>query len=143
MRAFPSVALILNANRILMRIAIAGSTIWRYGSAMGRNSHTELGHLARLLVAAAALGGCDRSTRDIRYDAEDRGITMAEPKRADREKCYGIALAQYNDCAAGPGTDCAGTAQKDYMPDRWKYVPAGSCEDAGGTLTPGEAKTNG
>ncbi len=26
------------------------------------------------------------------------------------EKCYGIAKAGENDCAAGPGTSCAGTS---------------------------------
>ena len=110
---------------------------------MGQSSRTELKHMARLLVVAATLSGCDNSARDIRYDAEDRGIVMPEPKKAEREKCYGVALAQYNDCAAGPGTDCAGTATKDYMPDRWKYVPAGSCKTAGGSLIPRKSGDNG
>ena len=26
-----------------------------------------------------------------------------------KEKCYGVSLAGGNDCAAGPGTTCAGT----------------------------------
>jgi uncharacterized membrane protein len=29
---------------------------------------------------------------------------------AATEKCYGIAMAGKNDCAAGPGTTCAGTS---------------------------------
>jgi uncharacterized membrane protein len=95
---------------------------------------TDLLNLAGLLAAAATLASCDRATTAIQYDAEDRGLTMPQPKKASREKCYGIAKAQYNDCAAGPGTDCAGTATKDYMPDRWKYVPAGKCEELGGSL---------
>ncbi|PTX47543.1 MULTISPECIES: DUF2282 domain-containing protein [Gemmobacter] len=45
----------------------------------------------------------------------------------DMEKCYGVAMAGQNDCAAGPGTTCAGTATKDYQGNAWKYVPAGTC----------------
>lgn len=45
----------------------------------------------------------------------------------DMEKCYGVALAGQNDCAAGPGTSCAGTSTKDYQGNAWKYVPAGTC----------------
>jgi hypothetical protein len=108
---------------------------------MGQNRRTELLHLAGLL-AAASLGGCEKPTTDIRYDPKDRGLTMPAPKTAEREKCYGVALAQYNDCAAGPGTECAGTATKDYMPDRWKYVATGSCEAQGGSLTARKSKND-
>ena len=105
---------------------------------MGRDGQTELLKLASLLLATAALGSCDNATNDIRYDDADKGIVMLQPKKAEREKCYGVARAQFNDCAAGPKTDCAGTATKDNMPDRWKYTPAGQCDDLGGTLIPGE-----
>ena len=44
-----------------------------------------------------------------------------------KEKCYGIALAGQNDCAAGPGTTCAGTSKVDYQGNSWKLVPAGDC----------------
>lgn len=43
------------------------------------------------------------------------------------EKCYGIAKAGKNDCAAGPGTSCAGTSTRDYQGDAWKLVPKGEC----------------
>jgi uncharacterized membrane protein len=43
------------------------------------------------------------------------------------EKCYGVAMAGQNDCAAGPGTTCAGTATMDYQGNAWKLVPAGTC----------------
>ncbi|MBG53104.1 MAG: DUF2282 domain-containing protein [Alphaproteobacteria bacterium] len=43
------------------------------------------------------------------------------------EKCYGVALAGQNDCAAGPGTSCAGTSTIDYQGNAWKLVPAGTC----------------
>jgi uncharacterized membrane protein len=51
-----------------------------------------------------------------------------------KEKCYGIALKGKNDCAAGPGTSCAGTATKDYQGNAWKYVAGGSCVKMGGSL---------
>ena len=43
------------------------------------------------------------------------------------EKCYGVALAGKNDCKAGAGTTCAGTAQANYQGNAWKYVKAGAC----------------
>jgi uncharacterized membrane protein len=43
------------------------------------------------------------------------------------EKCFGISLAGQNDCAAGPGTTCAGTSTVDYQGNAWKLVPAGTC----------------
>ena len=51
-----------------------------------------------------------------------------------KDKCYGIALKGKNDCAAGPGTSCAGTSTVDYQGNAWKYVAKGSCEKMGGTL---------
>ena len=45
----------------------------------------------------------------------------------DMEKCYGVALAGQNDCAAGEGTTCAGTSKVDYQGNSWKLVPAGTC----------------
>ena len=46
---------------------------------------------------------------------------------AAMEKCFGVALAGQNDCAAGPGTTCAGTATMDYQGNAFKLVPAGTC----------------
>lgn len=51
----------------------------------------------------------------------------AEKAAAAKEKCYGIAMAGKNDCAAGPGTSCAGTSKSDHQASAWKYVPAGTC----------------
>jgi uncharacterized membrane protein len=54
----------------------------------------------------------------------------AEPKpppTADQEKCFGIALKGQNDCAAGPGTTCAGTSKIDFQGNAWKIVPKGTC----------------
>lgn len=46
----------------------------------------------------------------------------------EMEKCYGVSLAGENDCAAGPGTTCAGTSTVDYQGNAWTLVPAGTCE---------------
>lgn len=43
------------------------------------------------------------------------------------EKCFGVALAGQNDCAAGAGTTCAGTSKVDYQGNSWKLVPKGTC----------------
>ena len=58
------------------------------------------------------------------------GVALAAdmPKdKANMEKCYGVALAGKNDCKAGAGTTCAGTAKADYQGNAWKYVPKGTC----------------
>jgi uncharacterized membrane protein len=47
---------------------------------------------------------------------------------AAKEKCYGVSLAGANDCAAGPGTTCAGTSTVDYQGNAWTLVDAGTCE---------------
>ena len=52
----------------------------------------------------------------------------AAQKKPAMEKCYGVAKAGENDCAAGPGTSCAGTSTRDYQGNAWKLVPKGSCE---------------
>ena len=49
-------------------------------------------------------------------------------KAADTEKCYGVALKGKNDCAAGPGTTCAGTSKVDHQANSWSLVPKGTCE---------------
>jgi uncharacterized membrane protein len=60
----------------------------------------------------------------------------AAEDKSDMEKCYGVALKGKNDCAAGPGTTCAGTAKKDYQGNAWKYVPAGTCEELKSPTSP-------
>ncbi|MEM6463061.1 MAG: DUF2282 domain-containing protein [Pseudomonadota bacterium] len=44
-----------------------------------------------------------------------------------KEKCYGVSLAGKNDCAAGPGTTCAGTSTVDYQGNAWTLVADGTC----------------
>ena len=45
----------------------------------------------------------------------------------EKEKCFGISLAGENDCAAGPGTTCAGTSSIDYQGNAWALVNARTC----------------
>ncbi|MEO1563670.1 MAG: DUF2282 domain-containing protein [Pseudomonadota bacterium] len=52
-------------------------------------------------------------------------VTHAQAK----EKCFGISLAGANDCAAGPGTTCAGTSTVDYQGNAWTFVDAGTCTE--------------
>lgn len=49
------------------------------------------------------------------------------PSNQGKEKCFGVSLAGQNDCAAGPGTSCAGTSKTDYQGNAWKLVPKGTC----------------
>jgi uncharacterized membrane protein len=55
--------------------------------------------------------------------AQDKGASI----KGEKEKCYGVAKAGQNDCAAGPGTSCAGTSKVDYQGNAWKYVAKGTC----------------
>lgn len=48
---------------------------------------------------------------------------------AAKEKCYGVSLAGANDCAAGPGTTCAGTSTVDYQGNAWTLVDKGTCTE--------------
>jgi len=64
---------------------------------------------------------------------------MAADEKPQTEKCYGVAKAGKNDCAAGPGTTCSGTSKKDAQGNAWSYVLAGTCEKlVGGSLEPKE-----
>ncbi len=73
------------------------------------------------------------------------GLGMASQAAAKdkpaMEKCYGVAKAAHNDCAAGPGTTCAGTSTRDYQGNAWKLVAKGTCAKittpkGAGSLTP-------
>ena len=55
--------------------------------------------------------------------------------KAGKEKCYGVAKAGKNDCAAN-GHACAGQSKVDNDPTEWKYVPKGECEKMGGKTAP-------
>ncbi len=90
--------------------------------------------MAGALIGAAALAACGGAS-DAPAEGEASNDAPAEVTQASddgaKEKCYGISLAEKNDCAAGPGTSCAGTSTVDYQGNAWKYVPAGECEKYG------------
>lgn len=87
-----------------------------------------------ILIASAAL---------VAFGA---GAVAAQPSpaqssAAEKEKCYGVSRAGQNDCAAGPGTSCAGTSTRDWQGNAWKLVPKGTCTSirtpaGNGSLTP-------
>ncbi|SFW75764.1 BufA1 family periplasmic bufferin-type metallophore [Luteibacter sp. UNCMF366Tsu5.1] len=54
-------------------------------------------------------------------------VAHADDAKKPMEKCYGVAKAGQNDCAAGPGTSCAATAKKDYQGNAWVLVEKGTC----------------
>ncbi len=66
--------------------------------------------------------------------AASLATSPATAKTAAKEKCYGVALKGKNDCAAGPGTSCAGTSTLDYQGSAWKYVAKGQCAKMGGSI---------
>lgn len=65
--------------------------------------------LAASIAAALAMGAATTATAQ------------------EMERCYGVSLAGQNDCAAGPGTSCAGSSVLDFQGNAWKMVPAGTC----------------
>ncbi|MCU0953232.1 MAG: DUF2282 domain-containing protein [Hyphomicrobium sp.] len=52
---------------------------------------------------------------------------QAQEPTSNKEKCYGIALAGKNDCAATGNNSCAGTSKIDHDKGAWKYVAKGTC----------------
>lgn len=68
-------------------------------------------------------------------------LTTSAQAKAPTEKCYGVSLAGKNDCKAGAGTSCAGSAKRNYQGNAWKLVKAGTCTSiktpkGAGSLTP-------
>lgn len=78
---------------------------------------TRIAGLAAAMIASATIGTAALADHH----------TSTTPTAA-RERCYGIALRGANDCAAGPGTSCAGTSTVDYQGNAWNLVPAGTCD---------------
>jgi uncharacterized membrane protein len=74
--------------------------------------------LAAFTLAAVASGGAL---------AQDKKMDQKMDGGQATEKCYGVSMAGKNDCAAGPGTTCAGTSKVDYQGNAWKNVPKGTC----------------
>jgi uncharacterized membrane protein len=51
----------------------------------------------------------------------------ADQPKTPQEKCFGVARAGKNDCAAGAGTSCAGTSKVDYQGSAFVLVDKGTC----------------
>jgi uncharacterized membrane protein len=81
------------------------------------NSRTRTIAFTAITVAALASGAAQAADT----------MTKKEAGNPELEKCYGVSLAGKNDCAAGPGTTCAGTSKSDYQGNAWKHVAKGSC----------------
>jgi uncharacterized membrane protein len=79
-----------------------------------------------ITLSALALGALVSGVALAQSRPMDDGKPMAGAQAAV-EKCYGVAMAGQNDCKAGAGTTCAGTAKMDYQGNAWKNVPAGTC----------------
>ncbi len=82
------------------------------------------------LAIALALGGAIAAAT-LPASAQD----MNKPAM-DKEKCFGVALKGKNDCAAGPGTTCAGTSKVDHQANSWSLVPKGTCEKTASKTSP-------
>jgi uncharacterized membrane protein len=91
--------------------------------------------LATALISAASLAACGSGGGESAAPAEGAAaggeMAAASAETSAMEKCFGIALAGKNDCAAGPGTSCAGTSTVDYQGNSWKNVPEGDCAKYG------------
>jgi uncharacterized membrane protein len=73
----------------------------------------------------------DKSTCSALFVAASLAAALSAADEAvakgDQEKCYGVSLKGKNDCAAGPGTSCAGSSTSNYQGNAWKYVAKGTC----------------
>jgi uncharacterized membrane protein len=70
--------------------------------------------------------------------ASGAGTAALAETETEMERCYGIAKAGENDCAA-KGHGCQGQAKTDNDPNEWKNVEKGKCLEMGGSLEPGES----
>ena len=98
-------------------------------------------NIAKALLAGAAVaamsGGIAAKPNDKLKIAEDAPAEVkaafeswmkGDTSSGRQDKCFGIALAGENDCAAGPGTSCEGTSTVDFQGNSWTLAPKGSCE---------------
>ncbi|MGC8519034.1 MAG: DUF2282 domain-containing protein [Steroidobacteraceae bacterium] len=80
-----------------------------------------------LATAVTALAAPLASAGGMSMMMKQREHTMAELHGGKFVRCFGVALAGHNDCYAGPGTTCAGTASRNYQGNAFKLVPTGTC----------------
>lgn len=98
----------------------------------------KLHGIATALISAAALAACGSGTSDAPAEPATQGnmaeakmdeaaMASMDAKNTDKVKCFGVAMKGKNDCAAGPGTSCAGTSTVDYQGNAWKYASKDEC----------------
>ena len=81
---------------------------------------TRVKSTSALIAAGAMAAAITLASSAALADSHEQGTEAME-------KCYGVALAGKNDCAAGPGTSCAGTSTIDWQGNAWSLVPTGTC----------------
>ncbi len=87
--------------------------------------------LIRSAMAGVFTAGLAFSAGTFAQDMKDASKGM--------EKCWGVAKAGQNDCGSNKTAHaCAGQSKKDYDPNDFKAVKAGTCEKMGGSLVQGE-----
>jgi uncharacterized membrane protein len=85
-----------------------------------------------VLVASSVLGALALAAAGAQAQNAPQNAAQSS------EKCYGVAKAGKNDCAAGAHS-CAGQSTKNFDKASFVEVPKGVCEKlAGGSLTPGK-----
>jgi uncharacterized membrane protein len=78
-------------------------------------------------ILAAAIGGL------VAFAGP--ALSADDAKKPATEKCYGVAKAAKNDCAAAAHS-CSGMSKKDGDTKEWITVPKGTCERlVNGSLT--------
>jgi uncharacterized membrane protein len=93
-------------------------------------------HTLSALLGAAALAVAASATfaADMKDGMKDMPKPMTDMAKPASEKCFGVAKAAKNDCAAGAHS-CAGQATKDFDKTSYVLLPAGVCGKlAGGNL---------
>ena len=61
------------------------------------------------------------------------GVAVAQEKKVEKEKCFGVAKKAANDCGTAAHS-CAGQAKADNVAEEWKFVAKGTCEAMKGSL---------
>jgi uncharacterized membrane protein len=113
----PPVQLISKSTAILGQ----GKRRRKCGIKLNRPKEITMSH-ARTALSAAYLAGAL-----VTALSAGSVLTATDAVAASKEKCFGIALAGKNDCAAGAGTTCAGTSKVNFQGNAWKYVAKGTC----------------
>lgn len=86
----------------------------------------------KTITLSAIFGAAAMAAAGNAAFADDSKMSMDKPAG---EKCYGVAKAGKNDCAAA-GHSCAGQSTKDMDKASWVSLPAGVCAKlAGGSTT--------